>query len=82
MLQKTTSLNFAEMRNKQPISKQVFPVHRVIGRYEVDGTITFIAPASLPAEITETLVNEQVQTLVREKMLADMFHEDRINLWC
>jgi len=56
-------------------TKKVFSVHRIIGRYEVEGTITFMPapPPGLPTELVKVMIDEQVEDMVKARMLEDMF---------
>ena len=59
---------------KKP-TKKVFAVHRVFGRYEVDGTITCI-PAPRPGLETlliELAIDERVENMVKDKMVSELF---------
>ena len=59
-------------------SKKQFPVHRVIGRYEVDGTITCI-PAPRPGietVLVKLLIDERVENLIKRKMIEDLLSGD------
>jgi len=60
------------MMQKQ--SQKLFAVHRVIGRYEVDGTIICI-PAPRPGietALVELLIDERVENTIKNKMLEDL----------
>ena len=59
-------------------SQKKFPVHRVIGRYEVDGAIICI-PAPRPGietALVKLLIEERVENLIKEKMVEDLFSGD------
>jgi len=56
-------------------SKKRFAVHRVIGRYEIDGAITCI-PAPRPGietALVKLLIDERVDTMVKNRMVEDLF---------
>jgi len=58
--------------------KKVISVRRVIGRYEVEGTITCI-PAPRPGietALVKLLIDERVANMVKNKMLEDCFSGD------
>ncbi len=59
-------------------SKKKFAVHRVIGRYEVDGAIICI-PAPRPGietVLVKLLIDERVENLIKKKMVEDLFSGD------
>jgi hypothetical protein len=59
-------------------SKKKFPVHRVIGRYEIDGAIICI-PAPRPGvetALVKLLIDERVENLIKKKMVEDLFSGD------
>ena len=61
----------------QSQSKKRFEVHRVIGRYEVDGSIICI-PAPRPGietAMVKLLIDERVENLIRKKMVEDLFFQ-------
>ena len=56
-------------------TKKVFAVHRIIGRYEIDGDI-ICSPAPRPGletALVEILIDERVNNLVKNKMIGDAF---------
>jgi hypothetical protein len=58
----------------QKPTRKVITVHRVFGRYEVEGEITCI-PCPLPgkeAALVESLIDQQVEELVRDRMVEDL----------
>ena len=62
----------------QTQSKKRFDVHRVIGRYQIDGAITCI-PAPRPGietAMVKLLIDERVETMVKNRMLEDCFSAD------
>ena len=64
------------MMQKQ--SKKMFAVHRVVGRYQIDGTIICI-PAPRPGietALVKLLIDERVKTTIRKKMIEDLFLGD------
>jgi hypothetical protein len=66
----------------KPTTK-VISVHRVIGRYEIDGTIV-CSPAPRPGietALVEMLIDERVNNLVKNKMIADAFVGPNLE-WC
>jgi len=55
-------------------SKKRFAVHRVVGRYRIDGTITCI-PAPRPGietALVELLIDERVENSVKNRMLEEL----------
>ena len=59
----------------QKHNKKMFAVHRVIGQYEIDGTITCM-PAPRPGmetALVEFLIDTRVENLVKDRILADLF---------
>src|SRR5437667_49389 len=59
--------------NKKPNNK-IFPVHRVIGQYEISGTITCL-PAPRPGIETawvSFLIDKRVEAMVKHRMVEDL----------
>jgi len=59
----------------QKQNKKRFAVQRVIGRYEINGTITCM-PAPRPGletAVVKLLIDEQVESVLKNKMVADLF---------
>ncbi len=62
-------------------SKKRFDVHRVIGRYQIDGAITCI-PAPRPGietALVKLLIDERVENMVKAKMVDDLLSGDPID---
>jgi hypothetical protein len=56
-------------------SQKRFEVHRIVGRYQVDGAITCI-PAPRPGietALVELLIDERIENMVKNRMLLESF---------
>ncbi len=56
------------------ISTKVFSVHKIIGGYEVEGTVTCVpAPEpGIPTDIVETIIDEHVENMVKNRTVEDL----------
>jgi hypothetical protein len=64
------------MMQKQ--SQKLFAVHRIIGRYEIHGTIICI-PAPRPGietALVDLLIDERVENTIKNKMLEELLSGD------
>ena len=63
------------MDDTQTQSKKVFTIHCIIGKYEVEGTITCFPapPPGFPPEIVQHMIDAQVEDMVKDRMIDDLF---------
>ena len=64
------------MQETETDSKKTFTIHRLVGRYEIFGSVTFIPapPSGILSSLAEAAVEECIADLVRDQMLRDLAH--------
>ncbi len=62
------------MEESETQSHKIFTVHRVVGRYEIEGTITFVPapPPGTSVEFIQTLIDAQIFHAVRDHIVRNL----------